>query len=134
MNHEYPASGRFGDRSERVIGACIEVHRVLGPGLLESAYEACLAHELTLRNLHFERQKPLPVTYKGAELGCGYRLDFVVQAELIIEVKAVEHLVPIHEAQLISYLRLTNLPAGLLVNFHAATVRQGLRRLSLGTR
>jgi GxxExxY protein len=114
-----------------VIGACIEVHRVLGPGLLESAYEACLAHELTLRGLSFERQKMLPVSYKGVQLECGYRMDFVVRNELVVEVKAVERLLPVHEAQLISYLRLTRLPAGLLVNFHAPTVRRGLRRLTL---
>jgi GxxExxY protein len=124
-------AGRFGDCSEQVIGACIEVHRVLGPGLLESAYEACLAHELTLRGLSFERQQSLPVSYKGVRLECGYRMDFVVRAELVIEVKAVERLLPVHEAQLISYLRLTRLPAGLLVNFHAETIRRGLRRLTL---
>jgi GxxExxY protein len=123
--------GRFGDCSEQVIGACIEVHRVLGPGLLESAYEACLAHELTLRGLSFERQQSLPVSYKGVRLECGYRMDFVVHAELVVELKAVERLLPVHEAQLISYLRLTRLPAGLLVNFHAETIRRGLRRLTL---
>ena len=114
-----------------MIGACIEVHRVLGPGLLESAYEACLAHELTLRRLGFERQKALPVSYKGVDLECGYHMDFVVCGELVVELKAVERLLPVHEAQLISYLRLTRLPAGLLVNFHMETIRRGLRRLTL---
>ncbi len=114
-----------------MIGACIEVHRCLGPGLLESAYEACLAHELTLRRLSFERQVPLPVIYKGVQLECGYRMDFVVCQELVVELKAVERLLPVHEAQLISYLRLTRVPAGLLVNFHVEAIRRGLRRLSL---
>jgi len=114
-----------------VIGACIEVHRALGPGLLESAYEVCLAHELTLRGLSFERQVALPVRFKGVELDCAYRMDFVVGNELVVELKAVEQLLPVHEAQLITYLRLTALPAGLLVNFHVKTLRQGLRRLTL---
>ncbi len=131
MEQEGARTGRFGDCSEQVFGACIELHRVLGPGLLESAYEACLAHELALRGLCFERQKTLPVSYKGVRLECGYRMDFVVRAELVVEVKAVERLLPVHEAQLISYLRLTRLPAGLLVNFHAETIRRGLRRLTL---
>lgn len=120
----------FDDCSGVVIGACIEVHRILGPGLLESVYEECLCHELSLRGLSFERQKVVPVSYKGVELGCGYRADLIVQDELIVEVKAVEALLPLHEAQLISYLQLTGLPAGLLVNFRAETIRAGLRRLT----
>jgi GxxExxY protein len=99
--------------------------------LLESAYEECLARELALRNLTFERQKPVPVSYKGVRLECGYRLDFVVEGRLIVEIKAVERLVPVHEAQVLTYLRLTGLPAALLVNFHAVTIRRGLRRLVL---
>jgi GxxExxY protein len=114
-----------------VIGACIEVHRSLGPGLLESAYEECLAHELGLRRLAFERQKPVPVTYKGVQLECGYRLDLVVEDCLVVEVKAVEKLQPLHQAQVLTYLRLTGLPSALLVNFHADTIRRGLRRLVL---
>jgi GxxExxY protein len=131
MEQEDGRSGRFEDCSSAVIGACIEVHRVLGPGLLESAYEACLAHELTFRGLSFERQKALPISYKGVQLECGYRMDFLVCAELVVEIKAVERLLRVHEAQLISYLRLTRMPAGLLVNFHAETIRRGLRRLTL---
>jgi len=123
--------GSFEDCSREVIGACIEVHRVLGPGLLESSYETCLEHELVLRGLRFERQRHLPVRYKGVTLECGYRMDFVVQAELVVEVKAVEYLLPVHAAQLISYLRLTGIRTGLPVNFHAETIRRGLRRLTL---
>ena len=131
MKQEGGKPGRFGDCSERVIGACIEVHRCLGPGLLESAYEQCLAHEFGLRGLSFERQMLLPVRYKNLELECGYRLDFVVERELIVEIKAVERLMLVHEAQLITYLKLTGLPAGLLVNFNTEALRRGLRRLTL---
>jgi GxxExxY protein len=99
--------------------------------LLESVYEECLAHELALQRLMFERQKPLPVSYKGVRLECGYRLDFVVGRRLIVEIKAVERLAPVHQAQVLTYLRLTRLPAALLVNFHAETIRSGLRRLVL---
>ena len=124
-------AGRFWGLSEQVIGACIEVHRALGPGLLESAYEQSLAHELSLQGVRFERQRPVPVSYKGIELAYGYRLDFVVARVLVLEIKAVESLLPVHEAQLLTYLRLTGLPIGLLVNFHAETLRRGLRRLTL---
>jgi GxxExxY protein len=134
MQQEDGKAGRFGDFSDRVIGACIEVHRSVGPGLLESVYEECLAHELALQGLTFMRQKPLPVSYKGVELECGYRLDFVVERQLIVEIKAVERLVPVHQAQVLTYLRLTRLPAALLVNFHAETIRRGLRRLELNPR
>lgn len=91
--------------TERVIGACIEIHKALGPGLLESAYEECLCHELRLAGIEFERQRPLPVEYKGIKLDCGYRLDLVVQNRLIVELKAVQELLPIHEAQLLTYLK-----------------------------
>jgi GxxExxY protein len=131
MQQEGGKTGRFGDCSEQVIGACIEVHRAIGPGLLESAYECCLAHELALSGLNFERQRPIPVSYKGVFLECGYRLDFIVEGQLIVEIKAVEQLLPVHQAQLITYLRLTRLTSGLLVNFHAATIQRGLRRLTL---
>lgn len=123
--------GRFWECSEQVIGACIEVHRWLGPGLLESAYQTCLAHELSLQRLQFEKEKPLPVAYKGVHLECGYRLDFIVEGVVVVEVKAVERLLPVHEAQVITYLTLTGMSVGLLVNFHAETIRQGLRRLTL---
>ena len=121
----------FDDCSERVIGACIEVHRALGPGLLESTYEECLAHELGLRGLAFERQLPVHVEYKGIALGSGYRIDLLVERSLVVEIKAVERLLPVHEAQVLTYLRLTGVKAGLLVNFHSAVVRTGLRRLTL---
>lgn len=123
-------SGRFWDKTNQVIGALIEVHRHLGPGLLESAYEACVCAELSERRLPFERQRPLPVSYKGVHLECGYRLDLVVGACILIELKAVDRLLPIHEAQVITYLRLSRLPVGLLVNFNATVLRNGLRRLT----
>jgi GxxExxY protein len=114
--------------SSAVIGAAIEVHRELGPGLLESAYEACLGHELALRQIAFERQVPLPVSYKGVHLDCGYRLDLVVNGQLVVELKAVEHLEPIHEAQLLTYLRLSRKRVGLLINFNVALLKQGIVR------
>src|SRR3954471_21810517 len=95
---------RLWDLSERVLGACIEVHRHLGPGLLESAYEECLCHELSLKSLSFVRQRPVPVVYKGVKLDCGYRLDVVVEEKLVLELKAVDHLLPVHEAQVLTYL------------------------------
>jgi GxxExxY protein len=123
--------GRFGDCSELVIGACMRVHSELGPGLLESAYEACVAHELVELGLHFQRQVSVPVMYRNVALECGYRIDFVVEHQLVLELKAVERLLPVHIAQVITYLKLTRLPTGLLVNFHTASLRQGLRRISL---
>lgn len=117
--------------SGKVIGACVEVHRCVGPGLLESAYNACLARELSLRGLSYEQEKPLPVEYKGVGLEQAYRLDFVVEGRLILEVKAVERLLPIHEAQLITYLRLATIQVGLLVNFHTRRLTAGIRRFTL---
>ncbi len=113
-----------------MFGALIEVHRHLGPGSMESAYEACVCAELSERALHFERQRPLPVVYKGVHLDCGHRLDLVVGNCILIELKAVERLLPIHEAQVITYLRLARLPVGLLVNFNEVVLRNGLRRLT----
>jgi GxxExxY protein len=115
--------------SRRIIGAAIEVHRHLGPGLLESAYESCLVFELKQLGLRVEEQKPLPVIYKDVKLDCGYRLDLVVEDEIVIEIKAVEKLLPIHEAQLLSYLRLANKRVGLLMNFHVSVLRNGLKRI-----
>jgi len=112
-----------------VIGAAIEVHKVLGPGLLESAYETCLCHELQLRNIIFERQKPLPVIYKGDNLDCGYRLDVVVQGMLVLEVKACDRIEPIHQAQLLTYLKLSGLSLGLLLNFNVPVMRDGIVRV-----
>jgi GxxExxY protein len=114
--------------TEAIIGAAIEVHRSIGPGLLESAYEQCLCHELHLRRISFERQKPLPVIYKGSQLDCGYRLDLVVMGLVVVEIKAVDHLEPIHEAQLLTYLRLGGWKVGLLINFNVELLRQGIKR------
>jgi len=129
LTHGDRETRSYWDLSERVIGACIEVHRHLGPGLLESAYEQCLCHELSLTGLSFARQRPLPVTYKGALLDCGDRLDVVVEGELVLELKAVDHLLPVHEAQVLTYLKLTGLDVGLLVNFNTPVLRRGIRRL-----
>jgi GxxExxY protein len=118
--------------TEAVIGAAIEVHRHLGPGLLESAYEECLCQELKLRNIPFKRQVPLPVNYKGVQLDCGYRLDLLVNDELVVELKALDQLLPIHEAQVITYLRLGGWKVGLLLNFSLPTLKQGIKRLVLG--
>ncbi len=117
--------------TEQVIGLAIEVHRQLGPGLLESTYEACLAHELKTAALPFARQVALPVTYKDVKLECGYRIDFVIAGELIVEVKAVEKLTPLHDAQLLTYLRLSRIKTGLLMNFNTPALRHGLKRLSV---
>ena len=114
----------------QVIGAAIEVHRTLGPGLLESAYEECLCHELFLRKMSLKRQVPLPVEYKGVKLDCGYRLDIVVADLLIVELKACEDLLPIHEAQLLTYLKLTGIKYGLLINFNVPLLKDGIKRIA----
>jgi GxxExxY protein len=118
--------------SEAIIGAAIEVHRHLGPGLLESAYEACLCRDLTMRALPFVRQRELPLDYKGVQVDCGFRLDLVVADPVIVEVKAVDELLPIHKAQLLTYLRLTGLRLGLLLNFNVTALRRGIARVALG--
>ena len=118
------------DPSQKIIGACIEVHRNLGPGLLESVYRDCLRYELGVAGLNFVMEQSLPVHYKGVKLEIGYRLDFVIENSLILEIKAIERLLPIHEAQVLTYLKLANIPIGLLVNFNAVTLKQGLRRLT----
>jgi GxxExxY protein len=118
--------------TEAVIGAAIEVHRHLGPGLLESAYEECLCHELKFRNIAFKRQVPLPVVYKGVRLDCGYRIDLLANDELVVELKTVDSLLPIHEAQVITYMRLGGWKVGLLLNFNLPTLKQGIKRLVLG--
>ncbi|CAA7616746.1 GxxExxY protein [Magnetospirillum sp. UT-4] len=115
--------------SRRVIGLAMEVHRVVGPGLLESAYEECLCRELELATIPFARQVPVSLDYKGASLTSAYRLDLVVDGRLVVEVKAVERLLPIHEAQLLTYLRLTGIRIGLLMNFNSTVLKDGLRRL-----
>lgn len=118
--------------TEEVIGAAIDVHRELGPGLLESAYEECLCRELLRRGLHFERQKALPVVYKGEAIDCSYRLDIVVEGEVIVELKAVESLNKLHEAQMLTYLKLSGITIGLLINFNVVRLTDGLRRIVLG--
>jgi len=115
--------------SSKIIGAAIEVHKALGPGLLESAYEECLCHELSLRGFSFERQELLPITYKGKELDCGYRLDIVVEKVIIVELKSCERIEPIHKAQLLTYLRLSGLHLGLLLNFNTLMMRDGIFRV-----
>jgi GxxExxY protein len=115
--------------TEKIIGAAIEVHKVLGPGLLESAYEVCLAHELFLAEIRFERQVPVPVTYKSVPIDCGYRLDFLVEKKVVVELKAIEGLQPIHQAQLLSYLKLGGWPVGLLINFNVPVLNKGIKRM-----
>ncbi len=117
--------------SERVVGLAIDVHRQLGPGLLESAYEECLCFELEEAGLAFRRQVDLPVRYKKVRLDCGYRLDVLVENDLIIELKAVERLLPIHEAQILTYLRLSGHKVGLLMNFNTVRLKDGLKRFVL---
>jgi GxxExxY protein len=118
--------------TETVIGCAIEVHRALGPGLLESAYEICLCRELSLRKIQFECQRPLPVTYKGVKLDCGYRADLIVDERVLVEVKAVDQLAAIHDPQLLSYLKLSGLKVGLLINFNVRILTHGVRRKVLG--
>jgi GxxExxY protein len=112
--------------SEQVIGLAIEVHRALGPGLLESAYEECLSLELKEHGLAHSRQVPLPIVYKSIRLDCAYRLDFVVEGKLVLELKAVEHLLPVHRAQLLTYLKLSGFKTGLLLNFNEVVLKDGL--------
>ena len=116
--------------TSKVINAAIEVHKSLGPGLLESAYEECLCREFDLREIRYERQKDLPVQYKGITLNCGYRLDMVVEGKLILELKACSALEPIHEAQLLTYLKLAGFKIGLLINFNVPVLRMGIRRIA----
>jgi GxxExxY protein len=116
------------DLTKQIIGSAIDVHRELGAGLLESAYEECLCHELHLRNLGFQRQVSLPVMYKRLALDCGYRLDIVVQDLVVVEVKSVEQILPIHQAQLLTYMRLSKKKVGLLINFNVAVLKNGIVR------
>jgi GxxExxY protein len=112
-----------------IIGAAVEVHKALGPGLLESVYEECLCHELGLRQMSFERQKPLPIIYKGKTLDCGYRLDVVVEDTVILELKSCERIEPIHKAQLLTYLKISGLDIGLLMNFNVPLMKDGIIRM-----
>jgi GxxExxY protein len=129
MFEETPESQKINRITEKIIGCAIEIHRNIGPGLLESAYEECLCYELSQANLKFERQVPLPVIYKGVKLDCGYRMDLVVENLVIVELKAIERILPVNEAQLLSYLKLYNKKVGLLINFHVPMLKSGLKRI-----
>lgn len=115
--------------SSKIIGAAIEVHKILGPGLLESAYEECLCHELSIQGVSFERQKSLSIDYKGKRLDCGYRLDMVVENAVVLELKSCEKIEPIHKAQLLTYLKLLELKLGLILNFNVPLMRDGIVRI-----
>ena len=115
--------------SSKIIGAAIEVHKALGPGLLESSYQKCLCHELRLRGISFEDEKPLPLVYKGEEFDCAYQMDLVVEDVIIVELKSCEKIKPIHEAQLLTYLKLSGLKLGLLLNFNVPVMRDGICRM-----
>lgn len=119
------------DVTREIIGAAIEVHRELGPGLLESAYQACLAYELEMRNLPFEREKPIYIKYKKRQIDCAYQLDFVINNHVVVELKSVETILPVHEAQILTYLKLTKCRIGLLINFNVAVLTKGIRRFVL---
>ena len=121
----------FDDLSNRVIGFAIEVHRALGPGLLESAYEPCLAHELRRNDIDFTLQRPQPIKYKGIQLDCGYRIDMLVAGELILELKSVDQIKGIHEAQLLTYMKLAGVKIGLLINFNVTKLKDGIKRFVL---
>jgi len=122
----------FNPLTEAIIGAQMEVHRSLGPGLLESTYEMCLCRELSLRGIPFERQVPIPVRCKGVKLDCGYRADIVIDGTILFEIKAIDSQLPIHDAQLLTYLRLGGWQIGLLINFNVELLKHGLRRRVLG--
>ena len=128
--HEY--RDRLNRLSHEIIGAALEVHREVGPGMLESAYEACLALEFSRRGLAFEKQKPLPLAYKGMHLACGFRLDFLVENLVVVEVKAVGHVDRIHRSQLRHYLKQTKLHLGLLINFNVRLLEEGIHRVVNG--
>jgi GxxExxY protein len=123
----------YNQTTEKIIGAAIAVHRQLGPGLLESTYEACLAYELNERGLTVERQKDLPVVYKSVRLDCGYRIDLLVNGVIVVELKAVDEMLPIHEAQLLSYLKLSGCKVGLLINFNVMLLKNGVNRIINGS-
>ena len=122
---------KFDELSNKVIGCAIEVHRAIGPGLLESAYQQCLAHELHTSNISFSMEHPLPVEYKDVKLDCGYRADFLMGKHLIVELKSVERLLAIHQAQLLTYMKLTGASVGLLINFNVRCLREGIKRMVL---
>ena len=115
--------------TETIIGAAIDVHRALGPGLLESAYEACMVYDLIQVGMKVEQQKPLPVVYRGVKLECGYRLDLMIENEVVVEIKSIDKLLPIHKAQLMSYLKLADCKVGLLINFNVELLKDGIQRV-----
>jgi GxxExxY protein len=125
------AARKFDELSHQVIGCALEVHRTLGPGLLESTYEQCLAYELTLAEIPFQLQVPIPVRYKGVDLACAYRVDLVVDQALLVELKCVDRLLGIHRAQLLTYMKLSSVRVGLLINFKAELLRHGVKRFVL---
>jgi|SoiMetStandDraft_2_1073263.scaffolds.fasta_scaffold450959_1 GxxExxY protein len=129
MNRGDAEALRINRITEKTIGCAIEVHRTLGPGLLESAYEECTCFELSHADLRFRRQVDLPVFYKGIKLDCGYRMDLVVEELVIVEFKTVESLLPVHDAQLLSYLKLSGISVGLLINFHVPVLKDGIKRI-----
>lgn len=122
---------KFSELSNRVLGCAIEVHKALGPGLLESAYQQCLCHELMLNEIDFEIEKPLPISYKGRRLDCGYRIDILVGNEIILELKSVEQLNKVHEAQILSYMKLASVKQGFLINFNVTLLKNGLKNFVL---
>ncbi len=117
--------------TEKIIGGAIEVHKSLGPGLLESAYEECLCYELVNIGLFYERQRPIPIVYKEIKLDCGYRPDLIVENKVVVEIKSIDSIAPIHEAQILTYLRFANKKIGLLINFNVTVLKNGLRRFIL---
>lgn len=117
------------DLSYNIIGAAMKVHDTLGPGLLESAYESCLAYELTKREIKFKRQVPLPIHYDGVLVDCGYRLDFLIEDSIVLELKAIEKLLPIHEAQIMTYVKLSKCTLGIIINFNVLWLKDGIRRI-----
>jgi GxxExxY protein len=119
------------DGTARIIGAAIDVHRALGPGLLESTYQACLEYELAQLEINFQKQVPLPISYRGVQINCGYRLDLLVEGRVIVEVKSVDRLAPIHSAQMITYLKLRRCQVGLILNFNVTSLRRGIRRITI---
>ena len=122
---------KFEELSGQIIGAAIEVHRIIGPGLLESAYEECLAYELREKKISYERQKEMPIIYKGMNLEYGYRLDLLVQNNIIVELKSIEKFTPVHTAQILTYMRLAKIKTGLLINFNVTALKNGLKRFVL---
>ena len=121
----------FDELSRKMIGCALEVHKYLGPGLLESTYEQCLAHEMKQAGIVFKMQSPLPVEYKGIKLDCGYRIDLFIEDSLIVELKSVEKILPIHQAQLLTYMKLAEIPIGLLINFNVTYLKNGIKRMVL---